>query len=308
MVGKKSEGKVPVGYQHALDLTSAVEREVGGIEMGVLDNGMPYLTQAGLAALAGVSDRVIRSITTDYAAAHGSEIIGTDRISKIRTTLLEQGFDEAELALTVKKGGQTQRAYPELVCIAILEYYALDADDPKQPAKDSYRRFARYGLDKFIYDALGYRRISDRDMYDARAMRSASSDIPEGHWIVFHEIVSLQLELMGGGFPVNEHTMPDLSVSGTWGRHWADCGGDNVFGARVQVPYYYPEVFPQHRANPHLVWCYPDEALPEFRRWLREVYLPIKFPPYLRKKASILTGGLDEADAIAARLNPKAIT
>lgn len=38
----------PAPLQLRLDLGVRVEREVGGIEMGVLDNGISYLTQAGL--------------------------------------------------------------------------------------------------------------------------------------------------------------------------------------------------------------------------------------------------------------------
>jgi hypothetical protein len=35
--------------QYTLDLGIEVEKSVGGVEMGVLENGMPYLTQTGLA-------------------------------------------------------------------------------------------------------------------------------------------------------------------------------------------------------------------------------------------------------------------
>jgi hypothetical protein len=40
--------------QGVLDLDVEVERVVSGVEMGVLENGLPYLTQRGLAEMSGV--------------------------------------------------------------------------------------------------------------------------------------------------------------------------------------------------------------------------------------------------------------
>lgn len=37
--------------QFPLDLGIEIERDIGGVEMGVLENGMPYLTQRGLVAV-----------------------------------------------------------------------------------------------------------------------------------------------------------------------------------------------------------------------------------------------------------------
>lgn len=53
--------------QLKLDLGIEVEKEVAGIEMGVLENGIPYLTQRGLAAMAkrGIAGHsVLRPNTT----------------------------------------------------------------------------------------------------------------------------------------------------------------------------------------------------------------------------------------------------
>lgn len=49
--------------QLKLDLGIEVERVVGGIEMGVLENGIPYLTQRGLAEMSGAARRSIQEIT-----------------------------------------------------------------------------------------------------------------------------------------------------------------------------------------------------------------------------------------------------
>lgn len=46
----------PAGHpQGVLDLGIEVQKNVNGIEMGVLENGIPYLTQTGLANLAGAA-------------------------------------------------------------------------------------------------------------------------------------------------------------------------------------------------------------------------------------------------------------
>ena len=46
--------------------------------------------------------------------------------------------------------------------------------------------------------------------------------------------------------------------------------------------------------------AYPDSALGEFRKWMREIYLPDKFPPYLLKK--IREGALPASFAEAVQI------
>ena len=44
----------------------------------------------------------------------------------------------------------------------------------------------------------------------------------------------------------------------------------------------YPGYFPQAKSNPQLPWCYPEMALGEFKRWVREIYVKAgKFKKYL---------------------------
>lgn len=42
-------------HQLVLDIGVQIQADVNGIEMGVLENGIPYLTQNGLAKIAGVA-------------------------------------------------------------------------------------------------------------------------------------------------------------------------------------------------------------------------------------------------------------
>ena len=52
--------------QLRLELGIKVEHDVAGIEMGVLENGIPYLTQRGLAAMAGAARSTIFEITREW--------------------------------------------------------------------------------------------------------------------------------------------------------------------------------------------------------------------------------------------------
>lgn len=52
--------------QLKLDLGIEVEKVVGGIEMGVLENGIPYLTQRGLAEMTGAARRSIQELTEEW--------------------------------------------------------------------------------------------------------------------------------------------------------------------------------------------------------------------------------------------------
>jgi hypothetical protein len=40
----------------------------------------------------------------------------------------------------------------------------------------------------------------------------------------------------------------------------------------------------QSKSNPQHPWAYPDAALAEFRKWMRETYLVEKFPHYLQSQ------------------------
>ena len=45
-----------------------------------------------------------------------------------------------------------------------------------------------------------------------------------------------------------------------------------------------PSDYPQAAAGPQEAFCYPEDALPEFRKWMREEYKPKKFPNDLNGK------------------------
>ena len=72
-----------------------------------------------------------------------------------------------------------------------------------------------------------------------------------------------------------------------WGKHWTAKNFDATLGARIKYQHNYPAYFPQAESNPQEPWCYPDTALAEFRRWLREDYIGAgKFSTYITGKVA----------------------
>ena len=71
----KSGSEPATPTQGVLDLGIEIQRQVNGIEMGVLDNGIPYLTQRGLAEITGVPRSVIQDITREWSETHGQPFL-----------------------------------------------------------------------------------------------------------------------------------------------------------------------------------------------------------------------------------------
>jgi len=291
--------------QYVLDIGIERQRNVNGIEMGVLENGIAYLTQTGLAEMAGVARSVIFDISKDWEASYNDPIFTKDRISFIRQYLFNNGYDDPKLYIETYKDGSVHNAYPDIVCMAVLEYYAFEAKSPTIQALKTYRQLATYGLQRFIYDALGYSPADPWKMYHARVSLLQDS-APSGYFIVFHEIAPMIVDLINSGLLVNDHTVPDGSVGSCWARHWKDGNLDWKMGFRQEYPHYYPSEFPQAKSNPQMAWSYPDKALPEFRRWFREEYLVTKFPRYILTKSHVL-GGQEKAKEIGQMYQPKKI-
>lgn len=292
--------------QIALDLGIEVQKEIDGIEMGVLENGIPYLTQMGLAAISGAARSVIYDISRDWEEHYDDEVLGKDRISWLRQYLFERGYKERELYIETFKDGNSHYAYPDIVCMAILEYYAFEAKSPNAIAVDNFRKLATYGLRRFIYDALQYTPEDKwRHYHDRVSLLKGSA--PPGYFTVFNEIGGMVVDLINANLTVNDKTVPDISVGIAWAKHWKDNDLAKQFGDRTPYSHNYPEYFPQAASNPQDANAYPDAALPEFRKWFKETYLLTKFPQYILKKANLLSGGKPEATQIANMYNQKQI-
>ncbi|MCJ2140272.1 Bro-N domain-containing protein [Methylobacterium sp. E-066] len=108
--------------------------------------------------------------------------------------------------------------------------------------------------------------------------------VPEGYFCIFKEMADLTAQLITQGATVNDETVPDISLGIAWGKEWELKGHDHDLGPRTKYEHNYPGYFRQARSNPQWVWCYPEEALGAFRRWMRNVYLPNFYPQYLTRK------------------------
>lgn len=292
--------------QIPLDLGIEVQRDVNGIEMGVLENGIPYLTQRGLSGVVGVARNVIQTITKEWEDHHNDVVLGKDRISFFRQYLLANGFNEPKLHLESFQNGTLHYAYPDVVCMAFLEYYAFESKADSATALENYRKFAAFGLRRFIYEALDYT-PSDKWKYHHDRVSLLKDSAPDGHFTIFQEITGLVVDLIAADLTVNHKTVPDISVGMAWGKYWTENSLEQQYGQRIQYEHNYPSYYPQSLSNPQKPNAYPDEALPLFRQWFRQVYLLTKFPKYILTKANLLPGGESEALQIGGMYQGKAL-
>jgi len=292
--------------QMKLDLGVEIESDVGGIEMGVLENGMAYLTQRGLSSMSGAARSTIQEISKEWEDNYGTGMEPPGRVRWFSDYLREAGYDAPTLYMETERNGSPHYAYPDLVCMAFIEYYAFEAQRKNDTAMANYRRLARYGLNKFIYDALGYK-PTDKWAYFTDRVTILNDATPEGCFIVFKEVTGMIVDLIRAGLPISDKTIPDISVGQVWANYWRDKGLETRFGERCGYDHYYPSYYPQAKSNPQPAWAYPEDALPEFRRWFRTIYLPTKYPAYILNKAKVLAGGKAQAQQIAELYQPKKI-
>ncbi len=197
-----------------------------------------------------------------------------------------------KLYLEIKEGNH--HAYPDVVCMALLEFFAFESKNPNANALKNYRRLAGHGFRQFVYTALHYQPEDKWKHYHDRVSLVRNS-APDGYFLVFSEINGMVVDLIQNGLRVNEKTVPDISVGVAWGNEWSNDRISDACGERVLIKHNYPIYYPQSKSNPQEIWAYPDSALPIFRFWFKNVYLPTKFPTYILRKTKQLKGGASEA-------------
>jgi len=289
----KSTALAAPPQQFPLDLGIEIERSIGGVEMGVLENGMPYLTQRGISTITGGARSTIYDIVKEWEERHNDWVSGKDRISFFQKYLNENGFDEPTLHVETVQAGSIHYAYPDVVCMAFLEYFAFEAKGDNTKAVESYRRFASFGLRKFIYEALGYspeQKVLDswRHFHDRVDMTATS--VPLGYFSIFKEIAIMLVPMIRAGIFISDKVVPDISVGRAWSEYWEAANLAAKYGDRTRYDHEYPLYYPQAKSNPQPAFCYPEEALGAFRGWLNKTYIASKFPAYMlgqTKKGSV---------------------
>lgn len=284
MLAVKSPPRQAAPNQIPLDLGIEVQRDINGIEMGVLENGIPYLTQRGLANVTGAARSLIQAITKEWEDHYQDEVIGKDRISFFKQYLLANGFNEPTLHIVTMQDGSVHYAYPDVVCMAFLEYYAFESKGDNTKAIESYRKFASFGLRRFIYDALGYspeQKVLDGWRHFHDRVDITQNAAPIGFWGVFKEIAVMIVPMIRSGIMISDKVVPDISVGKAWSEYWQTNNLESQYGTRTRYDHEYPDYYPQAKSNPQPSFAYPNAALGEFRNWLQKTYILSKFPKYL---------------------------
>ena len=149
ILASKSTGKEITSQ---LDLGIAKDTDLGEIGMGVLSDGTPYLNQRGLAALCGVQNAHIGTISSQW-----NDTDEKPRIKAIKSILEKVGYATPRAHIEVLHKGKIHFCYPAEVSLAVLEYYAFDAGANCQPqARDNFRTLAGSKLRDLIYAQVGY--------------------------------------------------------------------------------------------------------------------------------------------------------
>ena len=280
--------------QRSLGLFPVTESEINGLPMGVLSDGTPYLTMRGLARICGVEPSTITRLASNW-----SEEITKPRGKRINELMREQGFTGDKLYIITQGSQGEVHAYTDAVCMAFLEYYAFEAESKnKEIALANYRFLARSSFKIYIYQSCGYnpeRKIdSSWQNYHDRLLLNDS--IPVSHFSIFREMSAIIVNMIKGGCTLDDKTVPDISVGMAWSKYWVGGSLESRFGQRLKYPHEYPESFRQAAAGPQDAWIYPMTALGEFRVWLYEYYIAVKFGGYLSTKVS--KGAISSDDAI----------
>lgn len=292
----KSNDLVITQKQLLLDLQVVAEREIDGVGMGVLSDGTPFLTLRGLSRMSGVDIAPIVRITQDWILSPLKP-----REQKIRELVRAQGADDSIAFYAVERSGVINHIVPAAVCMAILEYYAFEARTGNDQAAKSYRTLARKGFKDFIYAQVGYNPTGDANrawtqFHDRVSL--AYHTVPDGYFSIFKEIADIFVTMIRGGADLGPSFIPDISVGQLWSKYWVAESLEILYGERRKYEHNYPNYFPQSAANPQPSYCYPDDALGEFRKWVREEYIAKRMSPYLIQK--VKQGQIPPAAATAA--------
>lgn len=269
--------------QGVLNLQIEKQIEVDGVGMGVLTDGTPFLTGRGLARLCGINNARIVELSADWKDERRAL---TKRVKEILASK-SIVVDAPHIEINQRSGAFY--AYSDALCIAVLEFYAFDAGEGiRDTAIKNFRLLAGKALHDFIYSQVGY----DPDQHVPAVWRQfhdrvslTYNSVPTGYFSVFKEIADMIVTLGQAGLSIDSSFVPDGSVGIQWAKHWKTKQLEESYGKRVPWDHNYPEYFPQAKSNPQPANAYPESALPEFRRWMRENYIGDgKFTTYINNK------------------------
>lgn len=275
------------------------------IEMGVLETGIPYLSESGLARMCGIDRKTLYELSTFWVEQRTKP-----RGKAIDVLLKASGYEDFRLCIKAEFKGQEINAYTEPVCMALLEYYAFESSDPKPQAIKAYRSLAKLGLREFVYKATGYSPAqkaldSWKHFHDRTDMTMDAA--PFGFFGVFREIAIMIVPMIRNGVIISDKVVPDISVGRAWSDFWKENNFDSIYGDRTRYNHEYPDYYPQSKSNPQPSFAYPNEALGAFRTWLQSNYISNKFPKYLLDRTKEGKLGFDVANKAYQSFGGKAL-
>lgn len=278
--------------------------EINGIEMGVLENGLPFLTESGLSRMCGIDRKVLNRLASNW-----QEERLKPRGRKIDELLGDLGYEGDKLYLQSEHNGSPINAYSEPVCLGLLEYYAFVVDEPRKQAIRAFRSLARTTFRSFIYEAIDYRpeqRSIDSWKHFHDRIDMTMDSVPPGFFSVFREIASMIVPMIRADIIISDRVVPDISVGKAWSKFWQD--NEMVqYGDRIKYDHDYPLYYPQAKSNPQPAFAYPDAVLGVFREWLRREYIVKNLPTYLTGQTKRGTLTKETATQVIESFNPQLI-
>jgi len=271
--------------QKILDLVPIKMQEVDSISMGVLPNGETFLSLQGLAKFCGVAPSTIVQLAQDWESGSAQGKIRGKQLEDLIKEWTES--DHIPDSLYVKIDSKNSitgviHAVPEQIVMAITDYYAHFAQTTKSEALSNYRKAAKLGLRTYIYERLNYNQqnkiAQSWSLFQERILNNQS---PKGFFTMFDEATTIIASLIRHNIIVDDSIMPDGSLGIHWSNYWKCNSLDKKYSQRIKIHHKFPESYRQ--IDPEIS-AYPISAIAEFRSWFEEVYLPEKYPAYIKKK------------------------
>ncbi|MBW3163692.1 hypothetical protein [Ferrimonas balearica] len=273
--------------QAKLELVPVRMQEVDSVGMGILPNGETFLSLQGLARFCGTVPSVIIELAQDWEKGEAQRHPRGQQIAQLIMEWTDSDTVPRSLYVQLDVDSNFNsviHAVPESIAMAITDYYAHYAQTTKREAVSNYRKAAKLGLRRYIYERLDYREDNlIEQSWRLFQERIVLNEAPRGYFTMFDQATPIIASLIRHGIPVDDSIMPDGSLGIAWARYWKDHNLSNQYGERIKIDHKFPESYRQ--ADPRIN-AYPNDALSAFRSWFEETYLPQKYPAYIKRKVS----------------------
>jgi hypothetical protein len=272
-----------------LEVIKSIEVSGFPIEVGILQDGTPFLSGRGLARACGISNSTLvgwGETTPQLGESH--------RAGKMANLLATYSYEGDRFFFKIPDGSKFEgkanvSAYPYKVCMAFLDYYAFEAN--KEEARNSLRILSEKQLPQFILAAVNGAteataapikptprpaRVRESSPFETRPLRDG---IPIGYFTVAQLFSGELARSLQAALNLDSFTVSPSNIARAWNHYWDIQKLWEQHGERFLVPDRETDYFPQAKS-----YVYPLSALDEFKQWLNLEYIPDRFPSYLQRK------------------------